>query len=520
MNKASLPHCYHWKIKSNTNECMHYLFIFYLLVAPLTLLSQTARLDSIKNEIVRAQSKQDRYAEAQNLSYLAREQAEQGFAMDAVDNAKLSIALFENLGKKSEAYHAYVPLLAIHHQLHNPEKIIEYARPVLEFAKTERDTPLWTQMLTAMGIGYDELNQYDQSIACYLACIRLDEARGRQDPTNYANASSTFSYMHRYVEAIQYARQSIEISTKQEDTVSLTLGWLNLAYAHMNNGQAAEATEAINQAEALARTLGYVNLDRDIMEIRARTAALRQDYRTAYQLFQQYHSMDSTMSSADRNAEFATLEAVYQNQKKQMENARLDAQLQQQRWWLWGSLAAVVLLCFAFWQQYRRRLAQAQLLVVEQQLAQQERQQIEAEKAYLSNSLMEQTRLLIEKNNAIEALRKELEQTLQTGASSDKVEELNQLCQNAILTEADWRHFCQKFERVYPGFFEQFDNIAKDASEADRRLAALLKLGLNNLEIASMLGISVDSVYKSRYRFKKKLGDVVDMKQFMRQQGG
>jgi DNA-binding CsgD family transcriptional regulator len=44
-------------------------------------------------------------------------------------------------------------------------------------------------------------------------------------------------------------------------------------------------------------------------------------------------------------------------------------------------------------------------------------------------------------------------------------------------------------------------------TEAEKRLLALTKLEMSNSEIAAMLGISPESVIKTRYRLRKKVGD-------------
>lgn len=48
--------------------------------------------------------------------------------------------------------------------------------------------------------------------------------------------------------------------------------------------------------------------------------------------------------------------------------------------------------------------------------------------------------------------------------------------------------------------------IANDISEKEIRLASFLRMNLSTKEIASMLNVMPDSVTKSKYRLKKKLG--------------
>jgi DNA-binding NarL/FixJ family response regulator len=118
------------------------------------------------------------------------------------------------------------------------------------------------------------------------------------------------------------------------------------------------------------------------------------------------------------------------------------------------------------------------------------------------------------KNNIIENLKNDIEKRAKTDNSiepsiskeSEKDAFLTQLTQETILTEEQWRGFRQKFERVHRGFFQKFTQAVPEATESELRLAALTKLEMTNNEIAAMLGISPESVTKTRYRLRKKIG--------------
>jgi DNA-binding CsgD family transcriptional regulator len=58
---------------------------------------------------------------------------------------------------------------------------------------------------------------------------------------------------------------------------------------------------------------------------------------------------------------------------------------------------------------------------------------------------------------------------------------------------------------VYPGFFVNLSKNYPFLSAADTRLLALIKLGLNNPEMANMLGITIDGIIKAKQRLRKKL---------------
>lgn len=61
------------------------------------------------------------------------------------------------------------------------------------------------------------------------------------------------------------------------------------------------------------------------------------------------------------------------------------------------------------------------------------------------------------------------------------------------------------FDKVYPGFLQRLREMAPDITLAEQRMAALIRLKLDNHQIATMLGISADSVGKSRHRLCSRL---------------
>jgi DNA-directed RNA polymerase specialized sigma24 family protein len=135
------------------------------------------------------------------------------------------------------------------------------------------------------------------------------------------------------------------------------------------------------------------------------------------------------------------------------------------------------------------------------------------EKEFHESELSNFTQSLREKNNIIENLKNDIEKRAISddteapnfSKESEKDSFLNQLTQETILTEEQWRSFRHKFERVHYGFFQKFVHEVPEATESELRLAALTKLKMTNNEIAAMLGISPESVNKTRYRLRKKI---------------
>ncbi len=118
------------------------------------------------------------------------------------------------------------------------------------------------------------------------------------------------------------------------------------------------------------------------------------------------------------------------------------------------------------------------------------------------------TATLKQKSRLLDEARMELENlshsATETGA--DKEEVLRKLQQTTILTEEDWKEFKTLFGQIHTQFFSHLKKYFPNLTNAEIRLLALSKLGLSTNEKASALGISPDSVRKTKLRLYKKLG--------------
>lgn len=139
------------------------------------------------------------------------------------------------------------------------------------------------------------------------------------------------------------------------------------------------------------------------------------------------------------------------------------------------------------------------VLLLQQQKAEQE---LETAKLQLDEFINK----IAEKNSLIEKISLELTNNNSPGTaiSPEITQHLQNLQESVILTEDDWLAFKKLFEKVWPAFFINLQGQYGELSPAEQRLVALNKLAISSKEMANMLGISVDSLRKSRYRLRKK----------------
>lgn len=112
---------------------------------------------------------------------------------------------------------------------------------------------------------------------------------------------------------------------------------------------------------------------------------------------------------------------------------------------------------------------------------------------------------IISKNTLIQQLEVDLEKATDVSASKDVQDKINLLRQQQILTQEDWDAFRNIFLEIYPSFMSRVQQEFNKLTPAELRMFMLLKLNLSKQQIAGVLGISPESVRKTKYRLKKKL---------------
>ncbi|WP_435138369.1 tetratricopeptide repeat protein [Formosa sp. A9] len=83
--------------------------------------------------------------------------------------------------------------------------------------------------------------------------------------------------------------------------------------------------------------------------------------------------------------------------------------------------------------------------------------------------------------------------------------DVHELLEEKIFTNDGWDKFKTRFRAIYPDFFSRINDSAIPVTEAEIRLLVLMRLQLNSTDMASILGISPQSVRACKMRLKKKL---------------
>jgi tetratricopeptide (TPR) repeat protein len=230
------------------------------------------------------------------------------------------------------------------------------------------------------------------------------------------------------------------------------------------------------------------------------------NYEQALKYQKQSNDLENRLFNAEKNKAIGYLEAKSEMAQKEWQLKQREQEFNIKRL---AVLLTIVLFGFiltitVFWsvRQHQKRV-----------ILEQEMEIIKAHEQLRIKELSQTTQNLNAKRKALDAaqkvieLKNELIEELELKSNDGKrAQDITNFRNTKILTTEDWHKFRNLFDKTFPTFDEQQKRQFPSLTNAEIRLLMLLKIGFNNSEIAYALGISVDSVYKSRYRLRRKIG--------------
>lgn len=391
-------------------------------------------------------------------------------------------------------------------KLKNYEASLELYKKAAEFCGKAGDSLCLAESLEQLGAINGRLNNQKNAVLYYNEAIPLIQKYGTEMSigTTYNNYGNYLLKNDQATEAVGYYELALEIYRKNKKTKEESQVYNNLASAYAREKRYNLALVTYNKAIDLNKEH---NMPENLTSNYAGLAELYEetgDYKKANEYLHKFHDLQDSLIGKDVQLEIAELNAKFNAQEKELSLKKAQLALTesrkdtQQRNYIILIIGLLVLTGLITWRyQYQRRSKE---LKVHQE------------------NLKQLTRILIDKNSLLTELEIQLAKTTEEKNQLNELEELdNNLYNKRILTDEDWASFKLHFEKAYPGYLIRLRKEHQALSEAEERLFLLIKLNLKTKEIASMLGISFDSVKKTRSRLRKRLNlnQEVDLEEYI-----
>lgn len=407
--------------------------------------------------------------------------------------------------------------------------LLELLQAPLRYFEQARDTFTYTWVLTAQANAFGLKNDHVKCVELHQKALLLRRQIGKMAhlPENLSAIARTFIKLGNWQEALDTVKVAEKILTQLNAKQGLPVFQIVAGEAlfHLNRLPEADALLLPNFENARARGRYPIAAKAALLLSKSK----KQQGKPAEALdFQTHHlAFKDSVYTKEKEKIIQETAAKYETREKQAQIASLERENQlarERNFWI-GGLSLVLLLSGVWFARFRQRklkealekdLAAAKLendlLLAQEQM---QAQAIENHQKELENNrqqLADFTAHLIEKKHQIEALRAKLGNPKQAGtavadnAPGTNESDIKALFGQSLVTDSDWETFKKYFEKVFPDFLTRLKIQYPELSTAELRLVLLTKMGLKSKEIADLIGISTDSVYKVKYRFKKKMG--------------
>jgi len=357
-----------------------------------------------------------------------------------------------------------------------------------------------TSCINTVALGYHRQKMYDSAFIFYDQALQL--ATTIKDTVWMGIVSGNMAqvlYMQgKYDTAYVLLKNDYGSSKKSGyyDNAANSLQWA--ARANLARGNKTAALAEAREAFQLLKLWPDANY-------------LRNAYYTTTQIFRQMGNYDSAFyynnlwSAINDSLEkvVATSSLAITKARLNDETSRYNIQTLNRERKAQLLLRNIIILAIALISLFALLMVNRKILKTKMKMEKVEREKVLMEQEM--DSAREQLKMfttnIIEKTNLIEKLESQIRDK---GTTSEQYSIISELSEQTILTEEDWNKFRSLFEKIYPGFFIKLREKFPDVTLAEQRMAALTRLRLTTRQIASMLGISVDSVHKSRQRLRMR----------------
>lgn len=386
-----------------------------------------------------------------------------------------------------------------------------------------------SNLMINIGFLYIRQSKFDEAQVAYEEALRNEKQYGTEE-TKGELASIYLNIGGVYIRKglLPKALESYSIAA----TMLKALGYdSHLTYAYANLGEvylrAAKGMSVVplpdsmkNNSLNLEKSLQYLTLAEEMSkrlqlvdgssEVALSFANLykqKGQYDKAYKYLETYADLKDTLYNAEKEKDFARIEAQFyvrrQTDSLNYLNKLKDKEIVTQKLQRNSAIGLVLLAGII-----------SLLLINRQKLKHKQKSEMaEAEarrkEELASQQLADFTRSIQEKNDLLEQFSAELEKyrTQQPDANEqlEKENSLQLLQRSVILNDEQWADFQALFNKVHTGYINRVKEKFPDLTTAELRSILLTKLGLNNKEMAAMLGVSLEAVRVSKHRLLKKI---------------
>jgi tetratricopeptide (TPR) repeat protein len=367
-----------------------------------------------------------------------------------------------------------------------------------------------------------------------IALTQLDIKKDFYDLSiSYSNIGNLYQDMNNLPVALSYYQQAAGIQERKSFQIALIGTFLSISSVYQSLNRLDSASYYISKSMKLVEILNNPSQKLVVYRSAAKYFEKTQNYKKAFELYSKFVLLNDSLEVLNSLTKIEQIQAVYEVINKEKDNKILQQKInlqqlaiQRQRIFLIG-IVAIVLFCFYFVynliRNNRRERGKNQMIMKQADLLHQQEKStllnkehnLKLELDYKNRQLTSYALHLVRNNEFVLKTTEELKQILLEINPRDKKrsDRIRQMISDLHQYSSGyyWEEFRLYFEEVHPSFEKKLNAVIPNLSPNDKKICALIKLGLTTKEIASITFKEIRSVESARNRLRKKLDLTADV---------
>ncbi|MCW9706132.1 tetratricopeptide repeat protein [Fodinibius salsisoli] len=482
-----------------------------------------------------------------DLGYLYRSQSNYNKSLEYYFSA---LNLQEQLDDKQRIASILNWIGITNQHMKQPEESIRFYERALKISEQLNDASDMAEYATNLGNAYASTGKTEQAMEVFEKALDASEQLpgAHAKATILMNISSVYNDKQSYRQAIEINNQALTLAREMSDKMLEALALENMASVYRSQGALPKANDHLLQTLPLLNDIGwqqtligirnqlahnYFDLGEFNRAIRYATEALEvaqkstmyeealeslqllsdaygraDEYEKAISAQRKIIALKDSLYSREKSRQIAQMQARYETEQKEQEIALLQEKQERAQLIRNAFIAGLLLIAIIALLVYNRQRLKIKKNKTELENTRLKEQQLKRDLAFKNKQLTTHSLHLVQKNEAMKELKEHICEINQQGdgRNTQDLQSLTNLVDYSFNLDKDWEEFRLYFEEVHTGFFATLKEQYPDLTSKELRLSALVKLNLTTKEIATLLGITPNSVKTARYRLRKKLG--------------
>ena len=431
----------------------------------------------------------------------------------ALNETLNALRFFEEVDDRVRKGDALLQLGQIEYKLGNFDSSLTYEEEAFAIYRDEGDKVYQSYAANYSGLAAEALGNMQKAEEYQRASIALAREMGVKSALSTALRDLGRIYAKKGL--LNDARALLQESYQEAESTGIKLDMASalkeLAQVDFKSKEFAEALKKMDRVIEMAESIGATSILGESYKERSEIYESLGKYTNAMADLKTYQIINDSIFNSKKSQQIEELKTIYETEKKEAEialqeeeintlNAKAKVDKLTKGLYAGGMASALALsglLVFGYRQKMKKNKAERE----------KQEEIYKQEIAHKKKELASQTLHLVQKNTFIQELMENLE-NIKNSPEKFKMEfrRIVMLLKKENASDKDWEVFKTYFAEVHNDFDQKLKTFYPDITEKEIRLAAFLRMNLTTKEIAATLNVLPDSILKSKYRLKKKLG--------------